>query len=49
MNQMVQLIEVQYSQCAGMRQHRTEVNNNGHPEEGNSNASSLVIEMNDFV
>lgn len=49
MNQMVQLIDVQYSECAGMRQQRIEVNNNGHPEEGNSNASSQVVEMNDFV
>lgn len=49
MNQMVQLIDVQYSQCAGMRQQGIEVNNNGHPEEGNSNASPHVVEMNDFV
>jgi hypothetical protein len=49
MNQMVQLIDVQYSQCADIRQQGTEVNNNGHPEEGNSNASPQVVEMNDLV
>ena len=26
-----------------------EANNNGHPEEGNSNVSSQIVEMNDFV
>jgi len=49
MNQMVQLIDVQYSQCAGMIQQRIEVNNNGHPEEGNSNSSTQIVEMNAFV
>jgi len=46
---MVRLIDVPYCQRAGMIQQRTEVNNNGHPDEGKSDASSQLVEMNDFV
>jgi hypothetical protein len=49
MNQMVRLIDVQSSQHADTRQQRTEVNNNGRPEAGNSSAASHVVEMNAFV
>jgi hypothetical protein len=42
-NQMVRLIDVQCCRYADMRRQRSEVNNNGHPEEGNSNAASQVV------
>lgn len=42
-NQMVRLIDVQCCRYADMRRQRSEVNNNGHLEEGNSNAASQVV------
>jgi hypothetical protein len=45
MNQVVRLTDLQHSHHASNRPQRTEVNNNGHPEQG----SSQVDEMNAFV
>jgi hypothetical protein len=49
MNQIVRLTDLQHCHHANNRQQRTEVNNNGHLEEGDTSGSSQVFEMNCFV
>jgi hypothetical protein len=49
MNQMVRLTDLQHCHHASRSQQRTEVNNNGHLEQGNTSGSSQVFEMNAFV
>jgi hypothetical protein len=49
MNQMVRLIDLQHCHHTNNRPERTEVNNNGHLEQGNTSGNSQVFEMNAFV